>query len=259
MTMTVYTLIKSLLTPPGILILMLIGAFLLARGVLARLLIFISAAILTLMTLPAVAMLLMTPLEPFPALSEDSIPGDAQGILVLGAGSDPAPEYGGDTVDQHSLQRIRYAAHLHRMTGLPIYVAGGSPPEEQPAVGILMAQTLESELGVAVAGVEAESRTTWENAAFAKPMLERDGVGHVLLVTSAWHLPRAQEAVERAGIRGTPAPTGFVHYPGWEEDLKLGDWLPSARAFLDSSYAVREHLGRAWYQIRSWSRGAPRA
>jgi uncharacterized SAM-binding protein YcdF (DUF218 family) len=256
--MTAYTLIKSLLTPPGILILMLIGAFLLARGVLARLLIFLSASILTLMTLPAVAMLLMAPLEPFAALSEGSIPGDVQGILVLGAGSDPAPEYGGETVDEHSLRRIRYAAHLHRVTGLPIYVAGGSPPEEEPAVGILMARTLESELGVPVAGVEAESRTTWENAAYAKPMLERDGVAQVLLVTSAWHLPRALEAVERAGIRATPAPTGFVHYPGWEEDLRPGDWLPSARAFLDSSYAVREHLGRVWYQIRSWRQGAPR-
>lgn len=256
--MTLYTLIKSLLTPPGILILLLIGAFVLARGVPARLLIFTSATILTLMTLPAVAILLMVPLEPIPALSDAAIPPAAKGILVLGAGTDPAPEYGGDTVDDHSLQRIRYAAHLHRATGLPIYVAGGSPPEEQPPAGMLMAQTLQGELGVPVAGVEAESRTSWENAAFAKPMLERDGIDHVLLVSSAWHLPRAVEVVERTGIRVTPAPTGFVHYPGWEKELRLTDWLPSARAFLDSSYAVREHLGRVWYQIRYWVQGAPR-
>jgi len=254
-----YTVIKSLLTPPGLLILMLIGAFLLARGVMARLLIFITAITLTLMTLPVVAILLMTPLEPTPALTVGSIPADAQGILVLGAGSDRAPEYGGDTVDGNSLQRIRYAAHLHRLTGLPIYVAGGSPPEEQPPVGLLMAKVLQTDFGVPVAGVEAESRTSWENAAFAKPMLERDGIGHVLLVSSAWHLPRAMEAVERAGLRVTPAPTGFVHYPGWQKDLGLADWLPSARALLDSTYAVREHLGQVWYQIRYWIQGAPRA
>lgn len=257
--MDLYTVTKSLLTPPGILILMLLGAFVLARGVMARLLIFVAVSILTLMTLPAVAILLMVPLEPIPALTEGSIPADAQAILVLGAGSDPAPEYGGDTVDEYSLQRIRYAAHLHRVTGLPIYVAGGSPPDDQPPVGALMAQTLQRELGVPVAGVEAESRTSWENAAFAKPMLERDGIGHVLLVSSAWHLPRAVEAVERAGLRVTPAPTGFIHYPGWEAKLDFTDWLPSARAFLDSTYAVREHLGRVWYQIRYWIQGAPRA
>jgi uncharacterized SAM-binding protein YcdF (DUF218 family) len=254
-----YTVIKSLLTPPGLLILMLIGAFLLARGVMARLLIFITAITLTLMTLPVVAILLMTPLEPTPALTVGSIPADAQGILVLGAGSDRAPEYGGDTVDGNSLQRIRYAAHLHGLTGLPIYVAGGSPPEEQPPVGLLMAKVLQTDFGVPVAGVEAESRTSWENAAFAKPMLERDGIGHVLLVSSAWHLPRAMEAVERAGLRVTPAPTGFVHYPGWQKDLGLADWLPSARALLDSTCAVREHLGQVWYQIRYWIQGAPSA
>lgn len=253
-----YTVIKSLLTPPGLLILMLIAAFLLARGVMARLLIFTTAITLTLMTLPVVAILLMTPLEPTPALTVAPIPADAQGILVLGAGSDRAPEYGGDTVDGNSLQRIRYAAHLHRLTGLPIYVAGGSPPEEQPPVGLLMAKVLQTDFGVPVAGVEAESRTSWENAAFAKPMLERDGIGHVLLVSSAWHLPRAMEAVERAGLRVTPAPTGFVHYPGWQKDLGLADWLPSARALLDSTYAVREHLGQVWYQIRYWIQGAPR-
>lgn len=257
--MALYTVIKSLLTPPGILILLLLGAFLLARGVLARLLIFTAGTVLTLMTLPVVAILLMTPLEPFPALTSESIPGDAQGILVLGAGSDPAPEYGGDTVDEHSLKRVRYGAYLHRLSGLPVYVTGGGQPDGRPPVASLMARTLRDELGVPVAGVESESRTTWENAAFARPMLERDGVAHVLLVTSAWHLPRAVEAAEQAGIRATPAPTGFVHYPGWESDLELRDWLPSARAFLDSSYAVREHLGRVWYQVRYWLEGAPGA
>lgn len=59
--MDLYAVIRGLLTPPGILILMLIGAFLLAGGVMARLLIFITGTILTLMTLPVVALLLMTP------------------------------------------------------------------------------------------------------------------------------------------------------------------------------------------------------
>jgi uncharacterized SAM-binding protein YcdF (DUF218 family) len=256
--MTFYSLIKSLLTPPGVFSLLLLGAFLLAHGVLARILIFVTVTTFTLMTLPPVAMLLMTPLEPFPALDTDAIPADAQGILVLGAGSVRAPEYGEDTVDGYSLQRIRYAAYLHRLTGLPVYVAGGGPPEDQPPVGVLMARTLEDELGVPVAGLESQSRTSWENAALAKPMLDRDGVGRVLLVSSAWHLPRAVEAVERVGIQATPAPTGFVHYPGWEAELAFGDWLPSSRAFLDSSYAIREHLGRVWYQIRYWLQGAPR-
>jgi uncharacterized SAM-binding protein YcdF (DUF218 family) len=257
--MAMYTVIKSLLTPPGILVLVLLAAFLLARGVLARLLIFLTGSIYLLMTLPVVAILLTVPLEPDPPLTEGSIPAEAQAILVLGSGSVVAPELGGRTVDGHSLARIRYAAHLHRLTGLPIYVTGGRLSESEPPVGPLMAETLQSELGVPVAGVELESRTSWENAALAKPMLERDRITQVLLVSDALHLPRALEAVERAGLRATPAPTGFLHYPGWENDLSLTDWLPSARAFMDSSYAIREHLGRVWYQIRYWAQGEPSA
>jgi uncharacterized SAM-binding protein YcdF (DUF218 family) len=106
--------------------------------------------------------------------------------------------------------------------------------------------------------METQSLTSWENAANAKPMLERDGIRHVLLVTSAWHLPRAIEDFERAGVRVTPAPTGFNHRPGWEKDMRYTDWLPSARAFLTSYYALHEHLGRVWYQVRYWTEGAPR-
>lgn len=256
--MVTHTVLKSLLLPPGILILMLAAAFLLARGVLARLLIFSAAAMLALMSLPAIATLLMAPLEPYPALDKDSVPKEAQAILVMGAGRfTDAPEYGGDTVDHFSLQRIRYAAYLHRLTGLPIYIAAGSPEYEQPPLGVLMAHTLESELGVPVAGMETQSLTSWENAAYARPMLERDGIRHVLLVTSAWHMPRALEVFERAGIEVTPAPTGFNHNPGWESDMTYTDWLPNARAFLISYYAIHEHLGRVWYQVRYWVEGTP--
>lgn len=251
-----YAVLKALLTPPGILILLLALAFVLVRGSIGRLLLFAATAILALMSLPAVAVLLMWPLEPFPAL-DPAQAGQAQAILVLGAGRNTgAPEYGGDTVDGISLQRIRYAAFLHRATGLPIYASGGNlPGEEPPPVAEAMAKTLEEELKVPVAGVETASRDTWENAVFSKALLARDGISRVLLVTSAWHLPRAVEACERAGLAVTPAPTGFVSRRLEARDASLRDWLPSAPAFVLSYYAIHEHLGRVWYQVRQWLDG----
>jgi len=88
-------------------------------------------------------------------------------------------------------------------------------------------------------------------------MLERDRIDQVLLVSSASHLPRGVEAFEKAGIRVTPAPTGFLYRPDWQEDVLYEDWLPSAQAFLESYSAIHEHLGRVWYQIRLWVQGAP--
>jgi uncharacterized SAM-binding protein YcdF (DUF218 family) len=39
--------------------------------------------------------------------------------------------------------------------------------------------------------IEKESKTTWENAQFAKPLLEASGVRRALLVTSSFHARRA--------------------------------------------------------------------
>ncbi|MEA3275472.1 MAG: YdcF family protein [Pseudomonadota bacterium] len=254
-----YTVVKSLILPPGGLILLFLLGFFLVRGVLGRVFIFIALTVFSLMTLPAVAGKLMAGLESYPALKLGRLLGtDADGILILSAGRYTwAPEYGGDTVGSNTLERLRYGAFLHRQTGLPIYVTGGSPPPEDPPMGRLMAQVLAGEYGVEVAGVEDRSLTTAENAVFSAQMLERDGIGHVLLVTHAWHLPRAVDAFERAGVETTPAPTYFVHREG-EGKPDYRRWLPDAGAFTTSYYALHEYLGRAWYQFKATVGGGGR-
>ena len=116
-----------------------------------------------------------------------------------------------------------------------------------------MANVLEQEFAIAPAGVEDRSLTTEENAVYSAQMLAADGIGRVLLVTHAWHMPRAMVAFERAGVEAIAAPTYFVHREGRREP-DYGDWLPSARAFSISYFALHEYLGQIWYQIK-----APRA
>ncbi len=247
-----YTVVKSLLMPPGGIVLLLLLAFFLVRGVLGRMLLFIGTVTLALMSLPVVASKLMEGLETFPAITA-SRPwtGDAQAILVLSAGRYKwAPEYGGDTVDEVTLMRLRYGTYLHRVTGLPIYVSGGGPADETPPLGRLMAKVLKDDYGIEVAGVEDQSLTTWDNAALSAPMLRADGVGKVLLVTSASHMPRALDAFRRYRVPVVPAPTGFVSGPSPGVPDSLTDLLPSMRALADSYSAVHEYIGRAWYQVR---------
>src|SRR5690606_18964589 len=47
---------------------------------------------------------------------------------------------------------------------------------------------------------ERSSRDTWENARHAAALLGPMGVRKVVLVTCAWHLPRARRLFERAGL-----------------------------------------------------------
>ena len=247
-----YNVLKSLLMPPGGLILLLLLAFFLVRGVLGRMLLFIGIVTLTLMSLPVVATKLMEGLETFPAITASRPPPvDAEAILILGARRYAwAPEYGGDTVDDMTLMRLRYGAHLHRITGLPVYVSGGGPAAENPPLGRLMAKVLKDDYGIDAAGVEDRSLTTWENAERSGPMLREDHIGKVLLVTSAGHMPRAVDAFEHFRVPVAAAPTGFVSGPSPGVPDSLSDLLPSIGALTNSTYAIHEYLGRAWYQVR---------
>jgi uncharacterized SAM-binding protein YcdF (DUF218 family) len=245
-----YVIVKSLIMPPGVLILLFLLGFFLVRGVLGRMFIFIGIALLALMSIPAVAEKLIAGLEPFPALQPQALAEtDAEGILILGAGRYAwAPEYGGDTIGSRSLQRLRYGAFLHRRTGLPVYISGGSPEPERPPVGRLMARVLESELGIVAAGVEDHSQNTNENAVFSAEMLAGDSIDRVLLVTHAWHMPRAIGAFRRVGIEAIPAPTCFAQREG---EGSYRDWLPSAKAFVTSYLALHEYLGQVWYRLKA--------
>jgi uncharacterized SAM-binding protein YcdF (DUF218 family) len=245
-----YTILKYLVLPPGGLILLLLLGFLLVRGVLGRIFIFVALSLLALISLPAVAERLAAGLEPYPALTPSELsPSSADAILILGGDRYSwAPEYGEDTVGPLTLERLRYGAFLHRHTGLPVYLSGGSPPQEGTPLARLMSQVLEEEFAVKPAGVEDRSRTTWENAAYAAPMLQRDGVRRVLLVTQAWHMPRAVESFKRVGVKVVPAPTAFFHREGGEGGYS--DWLPNANACVISYYAIHEYVGQAWYQLK---------
>ena len=68
-----------------------------------------------------------------------------------------------------------------------------------------------------------------------------------LLVTSAYHMPRAMRHMRVAGLRAQPAPTGFT-----ARGLPLvsfGAWLPSAEALARTQRALHEYLGLAAIEL----------
>ncbi len=171
--------------------------------------------------------------------------------MVLGAQRRrDASEYGADTLGGWGLERLRYAAWLQKKTGLPVLASGGSVNEEQVPEAELM-RTILKEFAVEVNWMETKSRNTYENALFSSRLLKRVGIGEILLVTHAWHMPRAQEAFEKAGMRVVPAPTGMLS-SGHASDFQ--DWIPNAAALQFNYLALHEILGRLWYHYRYYDR-----
>lgn len=88
--------------------------------------------------------------------------------------------------------------------------------------------------------------TRQEAMAVAALMKER-GWKKVILVTSAWHMPRAAHLFRKAGVSFTPFPVDFRHNP--ERHLSLIDFFPTADSLGCTSLVLREWYGTAFYTL----------
>jgi uncharacterized SAM-binding protein YcdF (DUF218 family) len=169
-----------------------------------------------------------------------------QAIVVLGGGVLPsAPEYGQAQPGPHTAARLRYGVWLARQSGLPLgftggigWGAGGAQTDTEAAVA---ARVVQQDYGMTLRWNEAQSRDTAGNARLLAPLLQRDGIQRIALVTDAWHMPRAVAAFERAGLAVTPAPTGYI----LSSEGGLLEWLPSAPGLLATRQVLREWLALA--------------
>lgn len=231
------------LPPLNILLLALAGVLLLPMRI-GRLLLGSSFLLLTVLSMPVVADRLLGMLEP----PYQSLTGEeAEAIVILGGGSyKDATEYGRDTVNAFTLERLRYGAHLARRFGKPVLVTGGAPLEGE-AEGRLMHDVLADEFGLTPRWVEERSLNTRENARLSAEILRQAGIRRVYLVTHSWHLARAVPEFRAAGLEVVPAGTGYFR----GGSIQAMDWLPEARALLRSYYALHEGIGLVWYRIRN--------
>ena len=171
----------------------------------------------------------------------------AQAIVVLGGGLQPnAPEYGSAQPNSQTAQRLRYGVWLSRQTGLPVAFAGGlgwgaltAAGKDDESEASVAARVALQDYGVALRWLDAQSRDTQENAQLMSRVLTKDGVQHIALVTSAWHMARSVQAFERVGMVVLAAPTGYT----LPEQGSLLEWLPSGQGLLASRRVIREWLG----------------
>lgn len=189
---------------------------------------------------------LLAPLELSTPVSNIALQ-HADAILVIGAGRDRnAPEYGGkDTLNALSLERVRYAATLWHNHHLPVVVSGGHP-QGGTAEATIMEQVLQTEFGVPVTWVETQSTTTFEDAIDCRAILPTY-IHTIILVTQAWHMPRARFAFKQAGFVVIPAATAY-HLT---RSTRWTDFLPHFYSVRDVGLALHEYIGLLWYQYKS--------
>ena len=188
---------------------------------------------------PLVGEALLRPLEQhYPALT---LAPAADTVVVLGSSYSPAPGVAvAAALDSAGLVRIVSGVQWAERLGARLVVSGGAPAPRAPSAHGYAA--LAAELGIPPERIEVldESLDTGDEAAAVAALLE---ARPFVLVTSAYHMPRAVRLMERAGARPIPAPTDqqLVGDGG----LHWSHLLPRAAALRHSEEALHEYIGLA--------------
>ena len=100
--------------------------------------------------------------------------------------------------------------------------------------------------------IEEQARNTRENALYSKELAIQRGFAKVLVITSAFHMPRA---VECFGAVGMPVDTLLVDFRAHAHaDSFPRMILPRAHAFAQSSEYFREIFGLQVYRVQGYAR-----
>lgn len=217
----------------------------LATGLLAT-----SVALVAVCGLSPLGDALMLPLsERFPPWQQR---GNAPvGIVVLGGAISPGVSAARDSVELNAAaERMTAVAELARRfpQARIVFTGGGSNLFGTGAGEAKFAGQLFESFGIASSRVllEYRSRTTGENAIFTRDLVKPAAGETWLLVTSAYHMPRAIAVFRRAGFPVEAYPVDF-RTRGWEVALTPFNAVSAGLARTDT--AMHEWLGLIAYRL----------
>lgn len=150
-----------------------------------------------------------------------------------------------------AVDRIDRAEALYLAGRAPRILLSGSALEGKVSEAQIMARLLRQR-GIPDAAIilENESKNTFENARFSAIAMRGQKLTSALLVTSALHMPRALESLEKRGIQVTAA--------GGAPQIVLPSknppdlWWPHLRSLQASRTIIKEYLGLLGYRLRGW-------
>ena len=178
-------------------------------------------------------------------------PSDVDAIVVLGGAFDPyvsAARHISELAD--SGDRFVEAVRLARLyPNAKIVVTGGigellGSGDTDAAIS----QRFFPDMGISADRlvIEPNSRNTAENAEFTKPLLASINAQTVLLVTSAFHMPRAVGSFRKAGMSVIPWPTDYKTTGTVGLGITVDNPVGNAGAL---SIAIKEWVGLVSYWL----------
>jgi uncharacterized SAM-binding protein YcdF (DUF218 family) len=178
-------------------------------------------------------------------------PDQVAGIVVLGGGLEGAINLarGGYELNSGGDRFVEAAILARRYPQAKVVVSGGVGTLVLDGEGdAVSAPRLLTALGVAADRMilEGKSRNTYENAVFTKALVTPKPGETWLLVTSAFHMPRAKALFDKAGFATVPWPVDY-RTSGREGISLFAD--NTADALSNTTTGLREWIGLVAYWL----------
>jgi uncharacterized SAM-binding protein YcdF (DUF218 family) len=183
-------------------------------------------------------------------------------IVVLGGStlSQMPPRPWVEVLDEGD--RVLYAAKLYREGKAPkVILSGGridwrmSGPSESNDMAILL-----ETMGVPQSAIlqDPTSLNTYENAVNVKQIMATQGIRRVLLITSAFHMPRSLRIFQKLGIEAIAAPTDFSVTEASIRELQstvegtVLNIIPDVEKLRRTTRVLKEYVGMVIYWLKGW-------
>jgi uncharacterized SAM-binding protein YcdF (DUF218 family) len=182
-------------------------------------------------------------------------------IVLLGGATRPsvAPRVWPEVLEAGD--RILYAGRLFKEGYAPKLILTGGRIDWKEGTNASEAEDIETLLefmGIPPSAMRLErtSLNTHENAVNVKAILAQEKLeGPILLVTSAFHMPRSMAIFKKEGMEAIAAPTDYLFGESTQITglssfiLKL---MPDAEAMHQTTIALKEYVGMAVYWLKGW-------
>jgi uncharacterized SAM-binding protein YcdF (DUF218 family) len=174
-------------------------------------------------------------------------------VILLGGMVERATAPGQPAYNE-SVERLLVTYDLLRTNRARNAILSGGPldpPDSFAEAAVLAQQLVDWGIAPERLAIEAHSRNTYENAVESRRSAEEHRWTRLLVVTSAFHMARAEGCFRAVGL---PVDTFPVDYRAYDPAHFSGSWLPRAMFLERSTWALREWFGRAIYRVRGYAR-----
>lgn len=241
---------NSLLFPPNVFVLAAVLAlvlFLFKRSILGSLMLTLGLLWVLAWSLPVTTVYAGGWLEDRYAQHPNLDKPTVDAIVVLGGHVQGNRANWFEPYDRQSVvNRESRAAALYFAGRAPLILLSGGALEGDVSDTATMARSLQ-QLGIPAQAIlqETQSKNTLENAELTEVTLSALEKKHILLVTSALHMPRAMLAFESTSIEAWPAP--LPAQIKWNHATDRLLWTPDLHTLLASRSIIKEYVGLLYY------------